>query len=156
MIGAKKCVFLEFKVGGGSVEPAEDKVEAIRNFTHAKTMKDLRARLGLTGYYQKFIAAHFASRTAKMTDAQRKDSPELLKWNETLEAEFQEIKTALTSQPILQARNPTRPYILATDASASGIRAVLSQEQEDGEIKPTECFSKKLNNAQARYIELET
>ena len=49
-IGAKKCVILGFKVGGGSVDPTEDKLEAIRNFPHPKTKKDLKAWLGLTGW----------------------------------------------------------------------------------------------------------
>ena len=133
---------------GGNIEPTKDK-KAIRNFPHPKTKKDLRAWLGLTGYYRKFIG-HFASRTANMTDAQRKDSLELLKWDETLEAEFKDMKTALTSQPILQ---PTRPYILATDASGCDIGAVLSQE--DGEIKPIAYFSMKLQNVQARYTTTE-
>jgi len=47
--------FLGHIVGKGEVRPQEAKVEAIQSYQMPKTKKDLRAFLGLVGYYRKFI-----------------------------------------------------------------------------------------------------
>ena len=47
--------FLGYVVGKGEVCPQEAKVEAIQSYQVPKTKKDLRAFLGLVGYYWKFI-----------------------------------------------------------------------------------------------------
>ena len=52
------------------------------------------------------------------------------KWDEEAERAFQELKTRLTSSPILGYSDFARPFIVDTDASHHGIGAVLSQDKD--------------------------
>lgn len=69
-----KCVFAGAEVrflghylGRGRIQPRETKVEAIRNFPRPVTKRDLRAFLGLVGYYRRFVPG-FAEKSAELTD----------------------------------------------------------------------------------------
>ena len=53
-------------------------------------------------------------------------------WTPECENSFNLLKTQLTSAPTLTLPDWSRPFILDTDASDTGIGAVLSQLQEDG------------------------
>ena len=69
--------------------------------------------------------------------------------------EFDDLKSALTNEPILAAPEFSRTFILATDASARAIGGVLSQPQPNGSVLPIAYYSKKLNETQARYTATE-
>ena len=43
-------------VGQGQVHPLVAKVRAVQEYTQPKTKKDVRAFLGLCGYYRRFVA----------------------------------------------------------------------------------------------------
>ena len=51
--GMARCLYLGYVVGSGRVHPKESKIEAVQSFPTPKTKKELRAFLGLTGYYRK-------------------------------------------------------------------------------------------------------
>ena len=87
-------------------------------------------------------------------DAFGSKKPHRIAWNEDMEKEFEDLKIALTNNPILAAPNFSLPFILHTDASGRGIGGVLSLEFKDGE-RPTAFYSKKLNPAQRRYTATE-
>jgi hypothetical protein len=53
-------------------------------------------------------------------------------WIEPLEVAFEALKTSFTTAPVLKQLDPTKPYVVKTDASTSGISAVLEQEDDDG------------------------
>lgn len=59
--------FLGHVIGKGLVKPHQAKVEAIENFAVLETKADLRAFLGMVGYYRSFIP-NFSSRAAALTD----------------------------------------------------------------------------------------
>ena len=63
---------------------------------------------------------------------------------------FQTLKTALTQKPILRLPNFEKQFVLQTDASDSGLGAVLLQEH-DGVNMPVMYISRKLNAAETRY-----
>ena len=48
-------VYLSYVVGGGKVKPTDSKIQAVKDFPQPKTKMNLRAFLGLSGYYRKFI-----------------------------------------------------------------------------------------------------
>ncbi|KAK2446641.1 hypothetical protein QL285_017420 [Trifolium repens] len=63
---------------------------------------------------------------------------------------FHALKSAITSAPVLALPNFSRPFVLGTDASNSGIGAVLSQQGH-----PIACFSKKFGpnvQKQSAYV----
>jgi hypothetical protein len=51
-------------------------------------------------------------------------------WTDACETSFDNLKTYLTSAPILAHPDFTKPFILDTDASGTAIGAVLSQMQQ--------------------------
>ncbi|KAL0152409.1 hypothetical protein M9458_052132 [Cirrhinus mrigala] len=65
-----------------------------------------------------------------------------------------DIKTALTTEPVLRAPDFNCPFLLQTDASDTGLCAVLSQVRE-GEEHPVMYISRKLTPAETRYATVE-
>ena len=47
---------------------------------------------------------------------------------------FDRLKLALTSAPVLAYLNYEKPFLLETDASLKGLEAVLSQEDNNGNV----------------------
>jgi hypothetical protein len=156
----RKCVwgcalvsFLGHHIGQGQVRPQETKIQAILNYKRPQSKKDLRAFIGLVGYYRRFIPS-FSHRAANLTDCTGSKRPDQLVWTDELEREFQDLRTALTHSSVLTAYNPELPLSLHTDASDRGIGATLSQTVH-GEEKPIAFFSKKMLGRETRYSTTE-
>ena len=73
--------------------PEQSKTEAVKSFPVPLT-KDVRSFLGLTGYYQKFIA-NYASLVAPLTDLTRNAAPSQVKWDLECEKVFKELNTVV-------------------------------------------------------------
>lgn len=93
----------------------------------------MRGFLGLTGYYQKFIA-NYGKIAKPLTELTKKEG---FKWNEEAEKAFQTLKTAVTSSPVLTLPNFELPFEIKCDASGKGVGAVLMQMKH-----PIAYFSK--------------
>ncbi len=141
-LALSEAKYLGFQVGRGLIRPQEKKVEAVRSAPRPTTKTQVRAFLGLAGYYRCFIP-NFSSLAASLTDLTRKGQPEKVQWSSASEEAFQRIKEALTSEPVLRAPDFSCHFLLQTDASDTGLGAVLSQVQE-GEEHPVLYISRKL------------
>ena len=75
-------------------------------------------------------------------------------WSEEAEAAFLDIKSRLTSRPILRPPDLSRPFCIAVDASDVAIGACLFQVV-DGIEHPVAFYSKKLNEHQKNYSVVE-
>jgi len=78
--------------------------------------------VGLTGYYR-FIP-NFSNIAKPLTELLKKNVP--YTWNDKTERASVTLKL-LTTEPLLQYPDFTRPFVLTTDASNEAIGAVLSQ-----------------------------
>ena len=83
-----------------------------------------------------------------------KGEPNQIKWDAESNESFHTLKAALTQKPILRLRNFEKQFVLQTDASDSGLGAVLLQEY-DGVNMPVMYISRKLNGAETRYSTIE-
>ena len=72
-------------------------------------------------------------------------------WSASQEAAFTSLKRVLSSAPVLAKPNFKQEWILDVDASDTAIGAVLSQKQEDGEVRPVYFWSRQLGKAERNY-----
>ena len=115
--------------------------------------KEIRSFLGMVGFYQSFVP-NYASISAPLTDATKKNCPNKLLLNEEQLRSFQKLKEVIFSEPVLHLPKLEQEFALSTDASNRGLRAVLLQEHA-GNLFPVAYASKKLNDAEQRYSTLE-
>lgn len=153
-IAQKECLFLGHRVGGGKIEPGQAKFSAVENFRQPLTKKDIRAFLGLAGYYRKFVR-DFAMVASPLTEMTKNVAPEKVCWSEVGLNAFRALKLALTSSPVLRGPDYSKPFILHTDASDVGLGAVLSQEWEQDADLPVAYFSRKLLPRERNYVTVD-
>ncbi|GFN95444.1 Pol polyprotein [Plakobranchus ocellatus] len=67
-----------------------------------KTKREVRAFLGLFGYYKEFVP-NFAAVSAPLSDLVRKEQPNIVNWGDSQERAYNSLKVAVTSKPVLQA-----------------------------------------------------
>ncbi|XP_070203545.1 uncharacterized protein [Littorina saxatilis] len=152
-LGFEQLEYLGHRVGHGSIQPEEDKVTKLANAEPPKTKKELRAFLGLAGYYRKFVP-NFAGIGTPLTDATKKGHPDKLVWTQEMQSAFQSLKDVLTSKPVMLLPDNDKPFVLRTDASDYAIGAVLMQDNGKG-LQPVAYASRKLNKAERNYATIE-
>nr|GEX20581.1 putative mitochondrial protein [Tanacetum cinerariifolium] len=106
---------------GVSIDPS--KIEGMQKWPIPLTLKQLRGFLGLTGYYRRFIK-DYASISQPLVALTKKDA---FKWNPSAELAYYKLKEAMVKAPVLALPNFEQEFVVETDASGKGIRAVLCQ-----------------------------
>jgi hypothetical protein len=76
-------------------------------------------------------------------------------WSAECIGSFSDIKSRLTSAPILAHPDYTKPFILHTDASTVGLGAVLSQLDAEQHKHPIIFLSRSLTDAEKNYAATE-
>ena len=136
-----------------TIRPEKGKVQQIQEAKPPRTKKELRAFLGLAGYYRKFVP-NFATIALPLTDRTKKGQPEQVIWDEECDSAFKTLKRKLCEEPIMCIPDMALPYVLRTDASDRGVGAVLMQDQGQG-LQPIAYASKKLSGAENNYATIE-
>ena len=106
----------------------------------------------MVGYYRKFIN-RFADATRPMTKLTRKGVK--FEWTEECQTGFEYLKACLTEAPILKYPDPSKWYVVFTDASDQAAAAILTQEYtEDGETKemPIAYLFMQFSDTQFKWI----
>jgi hypothetical protein len=103
--------------------------------------------LGRCDYYRCFVR-NFSTIAAPLTNLTKKDVA--FEWTPTQEVAFTQLKEALMNTPILRNADSKLPFEVQTDASETGVSAVLQQKSEDG-TRPEAYMSRKLNAAEQNY-----
>jgi hypothetical protein len=120
----KEISYLGHIIEPAGVRPDKKRVRAIRDFSEPRTTRELKGFLGLAGYYRRFIP-NFSKIAKPLTELLKENVPYV--WDDKTEAAFNNLKTLLTTEPLLQNPDFTRPFVLTTSASNDAIGAVLSQ-----------------------------
>lgn len=84
-----------------------------------------------------------------LTNLTRKAVPFV--WGPDEQNAFDNIRTILTSAPVLRHYDPSLPTEIRTDASAFAIGAVLVQEEPPGTKRPVAYLSRKLSDCERNY-----
>ena len=151
-IAMDHCSYLGHIVGGGKTQMEEAKIAALKDYK--RPVRDVRAFLGLAGYYRRFVPG-FAQLTARISDLTQKEEPPKVNWTAQHEEDFQKLKALMCNKPILHCPDESREFLLQSDASERGIGAVLSQMTEEGVERPVAFFSRKLLPRETRYSTVE-
>ncbi|XP_077118870.1 retrovirus-related Pol polyprotein from transposon 17.6 [Ranitomeya variabilis] len=152
-IGLEEARYLGYVIGRGVIKPQIDKIQAIQSWPQPVNKKQVQAFLGIAGYYRRFIP-NFAAIATPLTDLTKGKDSVMVKWTSAAEEAFHSLKRALCSQPVLVTPDFSSEFVVQTDASDTGIGAVLSQVK-DGVEHPVLYLSWKLNVHEQRYAVVE-
>lgn len=147
----KEVAFLGHTITHSGVKPNPDKINCVVNYPIPKNIKDIQAFLGLCNYYRKFIK-DFAAITKPLTELTKKNVPFL--WTDKQQYAFEILKQKLSTDPILQYPDFTKPFVLTTDASGYAISGILSQGTIPNDL-PIAYASRTLNKAELNYATIE-
>ena len=149
---ASSVSYLGHKIDAEGLHPLPDKLQAVKAAPTPRNVSELKSYLGLLTYYGKFLP-NLSTRLQPLYQLLAKDCQ--WKWAKAQEKAFQESKNLLQSSQLLVHFDPQLPLILACDASAFGIGAVLAHRMPDGSEKPIGYASRTLNKAERNYSQLE-
>jgi hypothetical protein len=116
--------FLGHIVSENSIRPDPEKISSVHAFPVPRSVHELQSFMGLVGYYRRFVPS-LATIAAPLYRLFKKNVR--WKWKDDEQKAFDQLKQALTSEPVLALPDFNRPFILHTDANATGIGAVLTQ-----------------------------
>ena len=136
------------------IQTDPEKTSAIQDWPVPQNIKDVRSFLGFTGYYRRFIQ-NFARiarplndllighGTFKKTKGKKRQTVKKVPfiWEESQQKAFDTLKEKLTNPPILAYADYHLPFKLHTDASSTGLGAVLYQHQ-DGQDRVV-CYASR-------------
>ncbi|CAI7782923.1 unnamed protein product [Closterium sp. NIES-53] len=143
----KKVQFLGHMVSAQGVHVDPKKIEAVRTWKTPENVKELQQFLGFANYYNRFVP-QYAKIAAPLTNLLKKNTP--FKWEDVHQQAVEQLKTALTSAPVLILPDPEKDYVIEADASDQAVGAVLMQDQGKG-LQPIAYLSKKLHGAELNY-----
>ncbi|KAK1680723.1 hypothetical protein QYE76_041571 [Lolium multiflorum] len=121
----KEVGFLGHILSAGGIAVDPTKIKTVAEWKTPTTQTEVRAFLGLAGYYRRFVEG-FSSIARPMTQLLKKDKK--FEWTNKCEESFQKLKTKLTTAPILIMPDITKPFDVYCDASKIGLGCVLMQE----------------------------
>lgn len=147
-LAREEVKFLGYVVSASGISADPEKVRAMTDFPTPGDLKSLRAFLGLTSYYRRFIPCYSAI-AQPLFRLTRKDVP--FEWTGDCETAFTQLKSTLAGAPVLAYPQFGLPFLLETDASGIGLGAVLSQEQPDGTTRPIAYASRTLQKHERNY-----
>ena len=138
------------------IQTDPEKTSAIQDWPVPQNIKDVRSFLGCTGYYRRFIQ-NFARIARPQNDLlighgtfkkiKGKKRPKIKKvpfiWVDAQQKAFDTLKEKLTNSLILAYADYHLPFKLHTDASSTGLEAVLYQHQ-DGQDRVVCYLSRSL------------
>ena len=149
--GVSKLIFLGDLLTDTGIRPDPSKVSAIVNFEKPVDKKGIQRLLGMVNYLGKWVA-----NLSTITEPLRKLLVKDIQWEWSFEQEkaFVEIKEILSKEPILEYYNPNRPIKISSDASKSGLGAVLYQLVEN-EWRVIAYASRAMTGAETHYAQIE-
>ena len=134
---------------GISIDP--EKQEMIMNWPRPEKGSELASALGLGAFLRDHVR-HYADITAPLEKAKREKE---IVWTPTLDEHWRLFQRAFASAPLLRFPDFSKRFVLATDASQTGIGGILYQPDDDEDTLTAHNIvaiaSKQLDSTQRNY-----
>ena len=140
--------YLGHIISPGQIRPDPGNVQNIKDLPPPHSVRGVRALLGMASYYRSFVP-DFSRRAQPLTELTKKNVP--FQWGPAQQASFEDLKTALTNEPVLALPDFTKPFILMTDGSSAGFGAVLGQHHGDAKERVVAYASRKAGPLERSY-----
>ena len=128
---AKEIQYLDHVLSSTAIKPLPSKTTTIKLINPPQNAKQVRVFLGVVGYYHKLIKnfVHIAELVTVLTyhDAR-------FTWTSSHLTAFNTLKSELLKASILHFPDPSKCYLVYTDASDDACGALLSQEHDGQEL----------------------
>ena len=106
-----------------SMDPV--KVAGVREWPPLESKTDIQAFLGFVNFYRRFIR-DFSAKARPLFDLTR--SKQVWTWSGKEQTAFENLKTAVTTAPVLAFPQDSKPFQVEADSSDFIMGAVLSQQ----------------------------
>ena len=133
------------------VHPDPEKVEAITRMPTPKNKTDIQRFFGSLNYVRKFIP-NLGTESRALRSLLEERS--VWTWNAEYQREWDRLKMLLVTAPVLKHYDLSKPTKIATDASKSGLAAVLQQKHDENWF-PVAYGSHALTDVEQRYAAIE-
>lgn len=131
-------------ISAQGVAADKSKIQAMVDWPEPRNIS-LRGFLGLTGYYRKFVQG-YGDIPRPLTALLKKDK---FLWGKEAAEAFHKLQLAITTIPILALADFSTLFVIESDASGVGLRAVLMQNQ-----RPLAYFSQALIERQKYEVSI--
>ena len=118
-----EITFLGHQISKSGISTDPEKIRLIGEWPIPTNLRQLRAFLGLAGYYRKFVRG-FSNIAAPLHNLTKKNQQ--FEWTSECQGAFEELKTALMSPSVVVLPTAEDQFILDTDACKESIGAVRS------------------------------
>jgi transposase InsO family protein len=140
---ADKVTFLGHEISSRGVSPSSQHKDAIRDISRPRTLKQLRAFIGMCSFFRRFVKGftEIAYPLQKIVNQQRFREED---WTDSQEESFRKLKDILTGDDVFLAHPDFgQRFKLVTDASDHGIGGTLLQNN-----RPVAFLSRTLRKAE--------
>ena len=144
----KSVQYLGHVISRDGVATDPEKTAKVATWPVPTSRREAQQFLGFANYYRRFVK-DFAQLARPLHRLTEKTAP--FTWSDECQSSFDRLRECLCSAPVLAYPDFTRPFILDTDASDTGIGGVLSQLDEDGRERVIAYGSKLLTKLERRY-----
>ncbi|CAL9001627.1 unnamed protein product [Prunus brigantina] len=150
--GVASGKFLGFMIAERGIEANPEKIQAILDMAIPKTVKDIQSLTGRVAALTRFISKA-TDRCAPFFKA-LKGSKRSITWTAECDKAFNELKEYMSRAPLLSTPEPGDTLMVYLSISATAVSSVLIQTKEGAE-HPVHYVSKALQDAEARYSDIE-
>ena len=145
----KSVLWCGFQISSDGISADPRKIAAIKDMRLPSTLKELRSFLGSCNWLRHLIP-RFADISSPLRPLLKKGCFRTNFSKEQLQA-FSDLKTQLTSAPLLGHPLWDRPFEVHCDASNTAIAGALMQRGDEGKLRVVSYLSKALTEAQKAY-----
>ncbi len=125
-----------------------EKINAVMNWAALQGVKDVQSFLSFINFYRRFIK-EFSKLIGPLTALTRKDQS--FNWTQECQSAFDRLKQAFTTAPILMHYNPDLLVTVEIDAFDYVVIEVMSQRDDNEQLRPVTYFSSKMLFAECNY-----